>query len=299
MRQTRTVQVAETIDALRTARASLGGSVGVVLTMGALHDGHLALVEHARADNDAVLVTIFVNPTQFSADEDFDQYPRDLPADLDRLRRAGVDLVFTPTPALMYPPGFQTDVTVSAVTQRLEGEKRPGHFRGVTTVVAKLFNLTQPTRTYFGQKDAQQVVVLRRMVRDLNFPLQLVVCPTVREPDGLALSSRNVRLDPHQRAEAVKLAQALRAAAEHHAAGERDPDALRAAAHDVLETIAGGRIDYVSLADVRTLEEQTTPTDAPLLLSLAATFGGVRLLDNALLPAHLNDRDGLTATLGA
>ncbi|MBE0689837.1 MAG: pantoate--beta-alanine ligase, partial [Anaerolineae bacterium] len=193
------MRVVKTISDMRAARAALGQSVGVVLTMGALHDGHLALVRAARADHDHVLATIFVNPAQFTPGEDFEKYPRPIERDLDLLRSAGVDLVFTPAPDAMYPPGFQTHIMVGRVTEGLEGAARPGHFMGVTTIVAKFFNLTQPTTTYFGQKDAQQVCVVRRMVRDLNFPLEIAVIPTEREPDGLAMSSRNVYLTPDQR----------------------------------------------------------------------------------------------------
>jgi pantoate--beta-alanine ligase len=182
------LQQAKTIAALRAARAKMKGKVGLVPTMGALHAGHLALIEAARAENDHVVVTIFVNPTQFTPGEDFDAYPRDLDHDLALLEQAGVDLVFTPTPEEIYPEGFQTLVDVEFVSMGLEGERRPGHFQGVATVVSKLFNLVQPQTAYFGQKDAQQVVVLRRLVRDLNFPVEIVVYPTVRAADGLALS---------------------------------------------------------------------------------------------------------------
>src|SRR5262245_56793069 len=183
-----TVQICETIDQLRAARGGLTGRLGLVPTMGALHAGHISLVEQARAENDTVLATIFVNPTQFGPGGDFEAYPRDMPRDLAMLEKAGVDILFTPTPKLMYPPGYQTYVEVEKVSQGLEGERRPGHFKGAATVVAKLFNLTQPRVAYFGQKDAQQVVVIRRMVYDLNFPLDIAVCPTLREADGLAMS---------------------------------------------------------------------------------------------------------------
>ncbi|MBZ0292184.1 MAG: pantoate--beta-alanine ligase, partial [Anaerolineae bacterium] len=179
-KELKAVEIIESIAALRTARSRLQGDVGLVPTMGALHAGHLTLVDYARAENDAVIATIFVNPTQFGPNEDFNAYPRDLPHDLEVFEAAGVDLVFTPTNALMYPPGYQTYVEVEGVSQGLEGAQRPGHFRGVATVVTKLFHLTQPTRAYFGQKDAQQVAVLQRLVRDLNFPLEMVVCPIVR-----------------------------------------------------------------------------------------------------------------------
>ncbi|MCL4251027.1 MAG: pantoate--beta-alanine ligase [Anaerolineae bacterium] len=291
------MRVVKTIPDLRGARAALGQSVGVVLTMGALHEGHLALVRAARQDHDHVLATIFVNPTQFAPGEDLSKYPRPLERDLDLLRAAGVDVVFTPSPEVMYPPGFQTHVTVECVTEGLEGAARPGHFQGVVTIVAKFFNLTQPTTTYFGQKDAQQVVVIRQMVRDLNFPLTIAVIPTEREADGLAMSSRNVYLTTEQRQNATSLHRALQAAGEAYTAGECDPQGLRAAALAVLAD-CGGEVEYVSLNDPRTLAEVDQPTESPLLMSMVVRYGKTRLLDNGLLPASLNTREGLTATLG-
>ena len=213
--------VAETIEALRKARGAVTGRVGLVPTMGALHDGHLALVRQARAENDFVVTSIFLNPTQFAKNDDLSKYPRNLARDLKLLEDAGVDLVFTPTPTLMYPLGFQTWVDVTEVSKGLEGERRPGHFRGVATVVAKLFNLTQPTTAYFGQKDAQQVAVIKAMVRDLDFPIQIVVCPTVRETNGLAMSSRNIYLSDEQRQAAGVIYRALMAAAKHMTRGTR------------------------------------------------------------------------------
>jgi pantoate--beta-alanine ligase len=254
------------------------------------------LVEAARAENDHVLVTIFVNPTQFTANEDFERYPRNLAGDLRLLEAEGADCVFTPMPAIMYPPGFQTAVMVEMVSQGLEGERRPGHFRGVATVVAKLFNLTQPYTAYFGQKDAQQVVVIRRMVRDLDFPLEIAVIPTVRESDGLALSSRNAYLTPQQRADAASIYRGLRAAADIYDSGERRPEILV----DVVQrSIIGGETEYVALNHPGDLSPITELTDAPLLLSLTVRYGSTRLLDNMVLPATLNTREGLTAHLGA
>lgn len=294
------MQVIDSIEQLRTVRAGLTGSVGLVPTMGALHEGHLSLVRAARAENDHVMVTIFINPLQFAPGEDFERYPRDLEGDLRLLQEAGANFIFTPTPALMYPAGFQTAVTVEGpTTQGLESAVRAGHFQGVTTVVAKLFNLTQPTRAYFGQKDAQQVVVLRRMVHDLNFPLSIIVCPIVRESDGLALSSRNVYLNTDQRQAALVLSQGLKAAAALYASGERDPDALRQAVLAQVETTPLGVVDYIAITDPQTLADVTAPTDAPVLISLAVRFGATRLLDNALLPAELNQQAGLTEILGA
>lgn len=292
------MQVVEDIEALRRARPGLPGHVGLVPTMGALHEGHLELVRAAKRENDSVIVTIFVNPTQFGANEDYGAYPRDLPGDLALLEREGVDLVFTPTPKLMYPPGYRTYVHVEEVTQGLEGERRPGHFVGVATVVAKLFNLTQPQVAYFGQKDAQQVVVLQHLARDLNFPLRIAVCETVREPDGLAMSSRNRYLKPEQRAAAASIYGALRAAADAYERGERRPEALRRAARTVLEAVPGAEIDYVALNDPRTLRGIIEATEQPILLSLVVKIGRPRLLDNALLPWSLNNREDLTRLLG-
>ncbi len=293
------LQQVETIPELRAARRRLDGRVGVVPTMGALHDGHRSLVQAARNDNDAVIATIFVNPTQFAPGEDFTAYPRDLERDLDELEEAGVDIVFTPTPDEMYPSGFQTTVNVEVVSTGLEGERRPGHFQGVATVVSKLFHLTQPDAAYFGQKDAQQVVVLRRMVRDLDFPLEIVVCPTIREPDGLAMSSRNRYLTLPQREAASVIYRALRATADAYLLGERQPSELRATARDVLRSEPLAEIDYVAISDPRTLFGVHEPTDDPILLSVAVRIGKPRLLDNCLLPWSLNDRSGLTAVLGA
>lgn len=292
------MQILYEVADLRAARAGLAGRVGVVPTMGALHAGHLALVERARMEMDGVLVTVFVNPTQFAAHEDLARYPRDLPHDLALLRAAGVDAVFAPSAEVMYPPAFQTWVQVEGVSQGLEGERRPGHFRGVATVVAKLFNLCQPHAAYFGQKDAQQVVVIKQMVRDLNFPVEIVVCPTVREADGLAMSSRNVYLDADQRRAAGVVYRALRAAAADYEVGERRPDALRRA---MLATVAeepSVTLEYASAADARTLRELDKPATEPILLSLAVRLGTTRLIDNLLLPTALNNRHDLSRTLG-
>jgi pantoate--beta-alanine ligase len=291
------MQIAETLPDLARWRRMQTGSVGLVPTMGALHGGHLSLVGAARADNPSVIATIFVNPTQFAASEDFGSYPRTLADDLALLEHAGVDLVFAPTPDVMYPLGFQTSITVEHVSQGLEGERRPGHFRGVATVVAKLFNQTRADIAYFGQKDAQQVVVVRRMAADLNIPTEVVVMPTVREADGLAMSSRNRRLTPDQRRDAASLYLGLQSAAAEYERGERAPDRLIAACREALTP--SGEIEYVALNDPHTLAPIQTPTDAPLLLSLVMRFGSTRLLDNALLPWSLNNRADLTAMLGA
>ena len=272
-----------TLTELRQARQELSAPLGLVPTMGYLHAGHLSLVRLARRDCASVAASIFVNPTQFGPNEDLDAYPRDLPRDLKLLEEEGVDLVWTPTPQVMYPSGYQTWVTVEEVTQPLEGGMRPGHFRGVATVVAKLFTAVQPDRAYFGQKDAQQAVVIKQMVRDLNFPVQVVVSPIVREPDGLALSSRNVYLDSAQRQAATVLQRALQRAVHAFQNGERDAQALR---RIMTETIAAeplARLQYVSCADAASLQELHGPVTSQALLSMAVYLGKTRLIDNMLL----------------
>lgn len=278
-----------TIAEARAARRALAGqSVGLVPTMGFLHEGHLALVRRARTENDYVAVSIFVNPRQFGASEDLSRYPRDMERDLSLLASEGVAFVFAPGVDEMYPEGYQTSVTVTRVTQPLEGERRPTHFEGVTTVVAKLFNIIQPSRAYFGQKDAQQAVVIRRMVRDLNFDLELVVCPTVRETDGLAMSSRNKYLDATLRPAAAVLYRALRAAEAEWRAGVRDADALREAMLSTLTSEPMARVDYVSAADPETLLEWAgfVPPGAGVLLSMAVFMGQTRLIDNLVLTSQ-------------
>jgi len=250
--------------------------------MGFLHQGHLSLVRRARAENDRVGVSIFVNPTQFAPGEDLAVYPRDLERDLELLRREDVDLVFVPVERTIYPPGFATTVNLEGISMRLEGISRPTHFAGVTTVVAKLFNIFQPTRAYFGQKDAQQATLIRQMVSDLNFNLTIVVCPIVRESDGLAMSSRNVRLSPQQRSAATVLFRALTKAKEQIEAGQRNGDAVRMAMTETVQSEPLARLDYVSAADPMTLEE-LDDVDGAVLLSGAVYFGDVRLIDNILL----------------
>ncbi len=229
------MMIVSTLDELRTARLLLDGTVGLVPTMGYLHEGHLSLTRRAKAECKHVAVSIFVNPTQFAPTDDLSKYPRDLDRDLRLLDSVGVDLVWTPTPDVMYPPNFQTWVEVEEMTRPLEGSMRPGHFRGVTTVVAKLFNAVQPTKAYFGHKDAQQAAVIRQMVTDLNFPLEIVICPIVREPDGLAMSSRNVYLNAEQRKAATVLFRALSAAKTEFEKGERDAEKLRRKMKEVIE----------------------------------------------------------------
>jgi pantoate--beta-alanine ligase len=296
------MEVVETIEALNSALDRLPKPFGVVLTMGALHAGHIALVEQAievKASGGSVISTIFVNPTQFGPQEDLSAYPRALEGDLARFKAAGVDLVFTPPPNVMYPAGFQTTVEVGEVSQGLEGSRRPGHFKGVATVVTKLLNLTRADTTYFGQKDAQQVAVIKRMVRDLNMRTNIAVIPTVRESDGLAMSSRNRYLSDYQRRAAGVISRALKAAGEMYEQGERLPKALRLTVQRVLIAEPLVEMDYVSAADARTLQELHEASDAPILLSLAVRVGQTRLLDNCLLPLSLNNRADLTTTLGA
>jgi len=277
------MQVVQTIDEVRAIRrADPLASWGLVPTMGALHEGHLSLVRQARQENDRVAVSVFVNPKQFNNPDDLARYPRDLERDIALLEREGVDLVWAPTEAIMYPPDFQTTVTVAEVAKPLEGAYRPGHFQGVATVVAKLFNVVEPTRAYFGQKDAQQVVVIRQMVRDLGFNLEVRVCPTVREPDGLALSSRNALLNPAEREAATVLFRALSAAVEEWQDGWRETQHLREIMADIIEAERLARLEYVSVADPVTLAELEGDVERALL-SMAVYIGDVRLIDNMLV----------------
>lgn len=271
-----------TLAELRSVRAELPGTVGFVPTMGYLHAGHISLVQLARQQCQSVVVSIFVNPAQFGPNEDLSAYPRDIPRDLQMLQDAGVDLVWMPTPEVMYPPGFQTWIDLENITQPLEGGMRPGHFRGVATVVAKLFNTVQPGKAFFGQKDAQQVAVIQRMVIDLNFRLEIVVGPTQREADGLALSSRNKYLNEAERAAAPVLYRALQSARTAYAAGERSGAALRALMQSTIEHEPLARVQYVSCADPLTLHELDTITEGALL-SMAVYFGKTRLIDNIIL----------------
>lgn len=277
------MNVTHDIHAVRRQRwADPTASWGFVPTMGYLHEGHLSLVRRAKAENQHTAVSIFVNPTQFAPTEDLASYPRDLDRDLALLADCGVDLVFTPTADQIYPADFQTYVTVQQVSQPLEGAARPTHFQGVATVVAKLFNIIQPTRAYFGQKDAQQTAVLKQMVRDLNFNLDLIVCPIVRESDGLAMSSRNVYLSPAQRQAATILYRTLTAVVAAYEAGQQNGQHLRQqmAASIASEPLA--RLDYVSVADPLSLQELDT-VEGAVLFSLALFFGKTRLIDNWLI----------------
>jgi pantoate--beta-alanine ligase len=277
------MEVFSDIDVIRRKRwqeASL--CWGLVPTMGFLHAGHLSLVRRARQENGRVGVSIFVNPLQFNNPDDLSVYPRNMERDLQLLQEAGANLVWTPTLDRVYPADFQTHVEVEKVSAPLEGAARPGHFRGVTTVVAKLFNVFQPHRAYFGQKDAQQVRVIRQMVKDLNFNLDIVVCPTVREPDGLAMSSRNANLSAAGRTQASCLYRALTAAQDRFDAGERHANVLQDVMRAVIEPVQSARIDYVSVADPETLTELDTIAQQALL-SLAVFIGDVRLIDNLVV----------------
>ena len=275
------MQIVSSLADLRSARLSFSGTVGLVPTMGYLHEGHLSLIRRAREECDHVLVSIFVNPAQFGPKEDLSRYPRDLERDL-RLIEPFTDVVWTPSTETMYPQGYQTWVEVEAMTRPLEGAMRPGHFRGVTTVVAKLFNAVQPHKAYFGQKDAQQAAVIRQMVRDLNFPLEIVVCPTTREPDGLAMSSRNVYLNPDQRKAATVLFRSLSAAKDLYEAGERDAEQVRGKMKEVLTTEPLAEVQYVSCADYDSLEE-LDEIKGKALLSMAVFLGKTRLIDNFVI----------------
>jgi pantoate--beta-alanine ligase len=285
------MRVLRTRAELREALDAAPRPVGLVTTMGWLHDGHRALIRRARQENATTVVTIFVNPRQFNEASDYTQYPRNEPQDLAICESEGADLVFAPDVSEIYPDGFDTKVTVGAVARPLEGAARPGHFDGVATVVAILFGLVGADRAYFGQKDAQQVMVIRRMADDLAIGTEVITCPTIREPDGLALSSRNVHLSPAERSAATVLRRALLAARDGWEAGERSGEALRRAMRDKLAKEPLADVDYVSVADGRTLEELET-VDGPALASLAVRFGSTRLIDNEPL-----DEDGGTEAL--
>jgi pantoate--beta-alanine ligase len=282
--------VARTRAELRAALEGVPRPLGLVPTMGWLHDGHRSLMRTARAENATTIATIFVNPRQFNEAADFQQYPRNEDRDLAICGEEGIDLVFAPGVDEVYPPGFDTTVSVGAIARPLEGAARPGHFDGVATVVAILFNLVGAERAYFGQKDAQQVMVIRQMARDLAIRTEVIACPTVREPDGLALSSRNVHLSPAERSTAPVLHRALLAARRRWESGERSGDALRDAMWQVLTAEPLARPDYVSVADGSTLAELER-VDGPALLSLAVRFGSTRLIDNEPLGAPASGTD--------
>jgi len=279
------------MDIVRRARAmndvcvaarTQGKIVGFVPTMGALHEGHLSLVRRVKAQADLVVVSIFVNPTQFNSNEDLASYPRNLPGDADVLAQEGVDVLFAPEPEEMYPPGAKTFVDVEGLSDKLEGKSRPGHFRGVATVVTKLFAIVEPHLAAFGQKDAQQALVIKTLVRDLMLNVEVLVLPTKREEDGVAMSSRNARLTPEQRRAAAAIPRALEAAKSALSAGERDPGRILAAAREVLEEEPILRVDYVELVDTERLDP-VPKAQGEMLLALAAFAGTTRLIDNIVL----------------
>ncbi len=272
-----------TLEELHAAQRNLARPLGLVPTMGYLHQGHLSLAQAARSECANVAASIFVNPSQFGPNEDLTSYPRDLERDLKLLEQAGVDLVWTPTVEQMYPPGFQTWVTVEEISKPLEGAMRPGHFRGVTTVVAKLFNAVQPDKAYFGQKDAQQAAVIRQMVQDLSYNVQIVVCPIVREADGLAMSSRNVYLNPAERMAATVLYHSLSAAKQAYADGERQAEKLRQIVRQNIEAEPLAKLQYISCANSLNLREIQDEIQGQALLSMAVFFGKTRLIDNMLI----------------
>jgi pantoate--beta-alanine ligase len=276
------MKVLSTITEFKKARQKIKGTVGFVPTMGYLHEGHLTLVRQAKAETNIVVVSIFVNPTQFGRGEDLARYPRDPERDLAMLEKEEVALVFMPSVEEMYPAGFNSWVEVEKVTERLEGAVRPGHFKGVATVVAKLFNIVQPTRAYFGQKDAQQALVIKRIVADLNMNLEVVIAPTVREPDGLAMSSRNTFLNPEERQAALVIWKSLNLVQQLWSQGERNAERVQQQMIAFIQKEPLAQIDYVSIANPETLEE-LMEIDRPALVSLAVHIGKTRLIDNMIL----------------
>ena len=276
------MRVVETIAEFRAAHHGARLPLGLVPTMGYLHEGHMSLVRRARAENATVAASVFVNPTQFAPNEDFASYPRDMDSDLAKLESAGVDLVFTPSVDEMYAAGFDTRIDVGSIAQRLEGEHRAGHFVGVATVVCKLLTITRADRAYFGQKDAQQCLVVKRLNADLNLGAEIVVCPTVRDADGLALSSRNAYLSAAEREAALALSGALAAAGDMHKGGIRDAALIRARMTEIIEREPLARIEYVSVADAEDLRELDV-VEGAALVSLAVRIGKTRLIDNVVL----------------
>ena len=276
------MQIARSIPEMKALRGNCAEPVGFVPTMGYLHEGHLELVRIARRENPLAAVSIFVNPTQFAPNEDFKAYPRDLDRDLSLLEGVKTDIVFIPESKDMYADGYNTWVDVQGITAKLEGKARPTHFRGVTTVCNKLFNIVQPHKAYFGQKDAQQAIVIQKMVADLNMNLEVVVCPTIREKDGLAMSSRNTYLIRNERTSATILYRSLCLAEDMFATGERDARIIRKAMTELISQEAAAKIDYVSIADMQTLDEIDT-IEGKALVSLAVRLGKPRLIDNIML----------------
>lgn len=274
--------IEETLGASRAMRRG-GQRIGLVPTMGALHEGHLSLVRAARAGSDVVAASIFVNPTQFGPNEDLEKYPRSFERDCQMLEREGVDFVFAPSVEEMYPaPGAVTWVTVEGLSEKLDGKSRPGHFRGVTTVVSRLFHITEPDRAFFGQKDAAQVAVIRRMVRDLNFAVEIVVCPIMREPDGLAMSSRNAYLSSEERKRALVLHRSLERVRGSVSSGERDAAKLMAAGREEISRESGVRLDYFEIVNPETLDP-VLDVSGGALVAVAAYVGATRLIDNLVL----------------
>ena len=276
------LKAVEKISAIRQLRQQITRPVGLVPTMGHLHEGHLALVRRAKAECQTVIVSIFINPTQFSPQEDFERYPRDIRRDLSFLEKEGVNIVFIPAITEMYPERFNCWVDVSQITEFLEGFSRPSHFRGVATIVAKLFNIIQPDKAYFGQKDAQQVMVIKKMVADLNMNLEVITVPTVREPDGLAMSSRNSYLNPREHQAATVLYQSLILAQKLWAQGEKNAGQIREQMKALITEQPLANIDYVSIANTETLEELNI-VNTPALVSIAVKIGKTRLIDNVVL----------------
>ncbi|HIJ56670.1 MAG TPA: pantoate--beta-alanine ligase [Deltaproteobacteria bacterium] len=277
------METVRTISDMKLLRQRLAEPVGFVPTMGFLHEGHLSLIRRARSENRHVIVSIFVNPTQFGPEEDFDSYPRDTERDLTLLKQEKADVVFMPEPEKIYPPGACTWVEVEGLTEMLEGISRPGHFRGVATVVTKLFNIIEPTYAYFGQKDAQQARVIRKMAEDLFMNLEIIVCPTIREPDGLAMSSRNFYLKGKERKAALILYKSLQLAQSLWNRGERHAGKIRGEIVSLIESEPLARIGYVSVADTETLQEIEEEIEYEALLSMAVKVGKPRLLDSIVL----------------
>jgi pantoate--beta-alanine ligase len=276
------VEVVRSVAGMKKLRRQCKGSVGLVPTMGYLHEGHLELVRRAKAENPVAVATIFVNPTQFGPGEDLKSYPRDLDRDLALLEKVKTDIVFVPADKEMYPDGYDTWVEVKGITSKLEGKSRPTHFQGVTTVCNKLFNIIEPDKAYFGQKDAQQAIVIQKMVADLNMNLEIVICPTVRENDGLAMSSRNAYLTAEERPSAVALYKSLCLAKDMFEKGERNAVAIKKAMNELISAVPAAKIDYISIADTGTLDEVDI-IRRKVLVSLAVRLGKPRLIDNIIL----------------
>ena len=276
------MKIVKTISEMKQIRRNLKGTVGFWPTLGYLHEGHLTLVRRSVTENDSTIVSIFVNPTQFGPNEDFNKYPRDFPRDLAMLEKEGVDYVFMPSTEEMYPPQYNTWIEPKGITDYLEGAKRPGHFRGVATVCNKLFNIIEPDKAYFGQKDAQQVLVIKKMAADLNMNLKVITCPTVREPDGLAMSSRNVYLTPEQRKAAPVLNKSLLLAEKLFTGGERNSAVILEKMTALIQKEPLAKIDYISISDTATLAELKT-INKSALVSMAVRFGNTRLIDNVIL----------------